>query len=552
MEENTEQKVENEEKKEEVQPVENEAQQVTPEVKEAKKKKKGKAIIIVCIIVILVAILGTVAVVFLKGQPKKEKVKVEKPVSASPYKLSGNGLEDFDLYFLQLENKQENMIYSPLSIKYALAMLNEGTAGKSHEQILAVIGDYKPKKYNNNEHMSFANSMFIKETYKDAIKTEYTDKLKEKYGAEVFVDPFTSPDPMNNWISDKTFHLIENMLDNSVSEYDFFIINALAIDMNWVNQLQCETTQARQEHKVSCKYYSVNYKHENYSDYVRDIEETKKYDTIDFNGKQAKSLELGASINNYDIVKTLGEDNIRKTVGEKLQEYIDNGGEMCGKTYDEYMDDYIKDIDSNYKQVDFSTDFYLYDSSELKAFAKDLQTYDRTTLQYVAIMPKEASLESYVKELDAKSLNTVISNLKDIKLENFKEGVVTKIEGHIPVFKYDYQLKLKEDLQKLGIEDVFSAEKADLSNMIKTKGGEFIAKADHKATIEFSNDGIKASAVTVFGGKGAANCETFEYKYDVPVETIDITFNKPYLYIIRDKDTGEVWFTGTVYSPTEQ
>ena len=33
------------------------------------------------------------------------------------YKLSGNSLEDFDLYFLQLENERKNKVYSPLSIK---------------------------------------------------------------------------------------------------------------------------------------------------------------------------------------------------------------------------------------------------------------------------------------------------------------------------------------------------------------------------------------------------------------------------------------------------
>ena len=30
-----------------------------------------------------------------------------------------------------------------------------------------------------------------------------------------------------------------------------------------------------------------------------------------------------------------------------------------------------------------------------------------------------------------------------------------------------------------------------------------------------------------------------------------MTFNNPYLYLIRDKNSGEVWFVGTVYQPTE-
>ena len=37
--------------------------------------------------------------------------------------------------------------------------------------------------------------------------------------------------------------------------------------------------------------------------------------------------------------------------------------------------------------------------------------------------------------------------------------------------------------------------------------------------------------------------------YDVPVEEIDLTFDKPYMFIIRDKESGEVWFAGTVYEP---
>jgi hypothetical protein len=33
------------------------------------------------------------------------------------------------------------------------------------------------------------------------------------------------------------------------------------------------------------------------------------------------------------------------------------------------------------------------------------------------------------------------------------------------------------------------------------------------------------------------------------VEEIDMTFDKPFVFFIQDKDTGEVWFAGTVYQP---
>ena len=78
-------------------------------------------------------------------------------------------------------------------------------------------------------------------------------------------------------------------------------------------------------------------------------------------------------------------------------------------------------------------------------------------------------------------------------------------------------------------------------------GPAFIAfPCQDKLSDDFSNNGIKAAAATQVGGLGAAN-GGFDYFYEIPVEEIDLTFDKPFMYIIRDKATGEVWFAGTVY-----
>ena len=163
-------------------------------------------------------------------------------------------------------------------------------------------------------------------------------------------------------------------------------------------------------------------------------------------------------------------------------------------------------------------------------------------------MPKNESLDSYIKNIDADKITKVINNIKDFKAENFKDGVVTKIDGQIPLFKFDYELKLMDDLKELGIKDVFDINKANLSKI--SSNPLVIDKAIHKANIEFSNEGIKAAAATGMGGFGAAGCG-FEHLYEVPVEEVTLNFDKPYLFIIRDKDSGEVWFIGTVYQPTE-
>ena len=83
---------------------------------------------------------------------------------------------------------------------------------------------------------------------------------------------------------------------------------------------------------------------------------------------------------------------------------------------------------------------------------------------------------------------------------------------------------------------------------LKDKG--YIDTAVHKANIDFSNDGIKAAAATAVGGKGSTGCG-FEYLFEVPTIKIDLTFDKPYIYFVRDVKTGEVWFMGTVYQPTK-
>ena len=520
---------------------------------EEKKKSKAPLIIVLLLVICLLCGLGLIYGPKLLKEFEKdkddEKIENDSKKYSSSYRITGNGLEAFDLYFLQLENEEKNKVYSPLSIKYALSMLNEGTVGDSHKQIEELIGDYKAKKYPNNNHMSFANSMFIRDTFKDKIKSSYTNTLKEKYNADVITDSFTSPDTMNNWVSEKTFNLIKDLLDESVKNENFELINALAINMNWINRIQASTAELPEGMKQM--YYNVNYIHEKYYDWIESIEGDNNYPDMKFNGKDnIKSVKVGASFNHYDIITDKGEDNIRNTVTEDYKKYLnDNPNEVrvC-PSVDEYVNQFIKDIGENYKQADISTDFYISDNEEEKVFAKDLQTYDGVTLQYVGIMPKKVELKKYIENIKVSDISKIINGMKEVKYDNFKEGVITQIKGNIPLFNYEYELDLMKDLEKLNVKDVFDINKADLSNMLENEK-QFISSAKHKANIEFSNDGIKAAAATSMGGAGAAHMCSYDYQFEVPVEVVDVTFDKPYMYIIRDKDSGEVWFTGTVYNP---
>ena len=477
------------------------------------------------------------------------------PIPASKLAMKGNSLSDFDLAFLRLENKQDNVIYSPLSIKYALAMLADGANGRSREQITAVIGDYQPKAYLNSANRSLANAMFIRTDFAGQVKQSFKDTLDSKYHASVILDPFTSPDNANKWVEDKTLGIIKNTFDSNTvnSELDYMLVNALAIDMKWNNAIQCDYNST-----IPYKKYNAYYPHENYGDSTS----CAWFEKITFNGQEnIESGKVASSANRYDIVKELGESYIRETVQAKYDEWLADVQaryEKCEQDcYDASfdLDEYMKSLNSNYGRLDTSTDFYFLDTDAEKVFAKDLQEYDGSTLQYVGIMPKSGSLNAYLNSFTAEKASTLISSLKNPEqLETFKDGVVTKLNGYIPFFKFNFTMDdFMPHLESLGITDVFSTADADLSNMIDFDATlpdkPYINTAIHKADIEFTNEGIKAAAVTAFGGMGAGGMERFDYKWDVPVEEIDLTFDKPFLFLIRDKATGEVWFTGTVYSP---
>jgi len=114
-------------------------------------------------------------------------------------------------------------------------MLNEGTSGDSNEQIKALIGEYKAKKYVNSANMSIANAFYIKDTFTTSVKDEFKKTLKDKYDAEIFTDPFTDPYNLNSWVKSKTLNLIDKLVDKYDSNLVFMIVNALGIDMEWEN-----------------------------------------------------------------------------------------------------------------------------------------------------------------------------------------------------------------------------------------------------------------------------------------------------------------------------
>ena len=449
-----------------------------------------------------------------------------------------NKVKDFDLAFLKLENKETNLIYSPLSIKYCLAILSEGANGDTKTQIDNVLDGYVPKTYTNSKHLSLANLVAIKDDIE--VNPEFEEVLGDKYRIGVTKESFSDPTNINNWIDKKTFGMIDNYIDSFDSNLKFLILNALAIDMDWVNKIQNHF------------YYYGD--HIFYGKHINQYAEGI-YTPMAFNGKIVKGTEFTTVCNRYDIINSLGEENIRKTVGSDLRQHLEaNSNLLESMEYDyrangtdevisNYLEAYMKSISKNYQFFDSSTDYYYYVDDSVKVFAKDLKEYDGTQFQFVSILPKNESLNKYISKVSLSDIETLINKVKTVNYDDFEEGYITEIQGFFPTFKFDCDLDLNEDLEKLGVTDIFDPDKADFSKMI---GDEKIAvDTKHKSTIELSNDGIKAAAITELGDLGAAG--SYDYLFEVPVKIIDLRFDEPFLFLIRNKDTNEIWFIGTLY-----
>lgn len=398
--------------------------------------------IVFIILAILVIILVGLSIIMNKNNEKKNE---KKPHVPNEVKIDG-----FTYSFLKMEANKENMVYSPLSIKYALSMLNDGASGNTKDEITKVIGEEMPTKYDNiDKVLSLANSVFVRDTYKEFVENKYIDALKDKYNAELFYDNFKNADNINNWIEEKTFNIIKDMLkDSDVQNPDLemVLVNALAIDMEWMYEFEAKNTSGKTFYKDNGEESLVAMMHES------------------------------NSINSYKFFK-----------------------------------------DENYSAVTIP-----------------LKDYNGTQLEFVAVMPTDEELHSFITNDDFDSkLTNILSGLHSVN-ENQELSI------SLPRFEFDFNLNLVDDLKKLGIKDAFDDYSANFSNM--SKKGLFVGDAKHKADIKLSEKGIKAAAVTVI--------MMFD-KSAMPVEKdyVYLNFNKPFMFLIRDAKNEEVWFSGTVYEP---
>lgn len=336
----------------------------------------------------------------------------------------------------------ENILVSPLSLAYALSMVKEGASGNTLKELENTLNNYKLSFMQSIPNViGITNSIFIKDSFKSLVNSVYINTLGINYRAQVYYDSFNAVDNINNYVKDKTFNMIPNFLSNDdiTEETLLLLINALAINLKWENEFDCN--------------------------------------------KSTKSIF-----------------------------YLNDGNTM-----DTYM------MHSNEKYIE---------NDDVYGFIKDYATYDENgnisdngnTFEFIALLPKN-------------NLNEVLNKISNKYIVELEETSSENIDIIFPRFSYEYKItNLIEVLKKMGINDLFT-DNADLS---KISDDLYVSNAIQKTFIDLNEKGTKASAST---GVILDNYAT--------IEKDELIFNKPFIYIIKDKYEDNIWFIGVVNSPTE-
>jgi len=143
------------------------------------------------------------------------------------------------------------------------------------------------------------------------------------------------------------------------------------------------------------------------------------------------------------------------------------------------------------------------------------------------------------KKLTTENLAAWVGNLKKRKTHVF-----------LPKFKLETKYEMNDTLKAMGMVRAFTdprmANGADFTGMCASKDPRdrlYISKVIHKAFVEVNEKGTEAAAATA-----VIMMRTTSARMTVPF-TPTFQADRPFLFVIRDKQTGSVLFMGRITNP---
>ena len=169
---------------------------------------------------------------------------------------------DFAFNLFRVADAQNSTILSPISITYALGMLNNGAAGETQAQINKVLGFgetgaeginafckkmlTEAPNLDKSTKVLISNTIYMNKGYE--LKPLFVSKANDCYHAEPetrnFADGKTL-DVINQWASDHTEKMIEKVLDKDSFDPSAisYLLNAIYFKGAWTEKFDKENTR---------------------------------------------------------------------------------------------------------------------------------------------------------------------------------------------------------------------------------------------------------------------------------------------------------------------
>ncbi len=154
--------------------------------------------------------------------------------------------------------------------------------------------------------------------------------------------------------------------------------------------------------------------------------------------------------------------------------------------------------------------------------------YLRNELGMLLIVPDEGAFA----EVEAKLAEGLIAEVAT-GLARVEVGLT------MPKFEFRTQAGLNPALRELGMATAFDPAVADFSGMT-TAEQLYISEVIHEAYIAVDEEGTEAAAATAVVMRATA----------APLETVQLTIDRPFLFALRDLETGALLFLGRVMDPS--
>lgn len=139
------------------------------------------------------------------------------------------------------------------------------------------------------------------------------------------------------------------------------------------------------------------------------------------------------------------------------------------------------------------------------------------------------------------SLADLEQTLSSEQLSSWLVLPAREVDVYVPRFSMTSDFSLSQILRAMGVDDAFSAGRADFSGMGGQPGELYIDDVIHKAFVEVNEEGTEAAAATAV----TIRATSFREPEPVPVFRAD----RPFLFFINDRSTGSILFTGRCVNP---